>query len=386
MTFDLKTQSLAGSFTPATGVLFGANGQSDAQPEVYQGTTVFAGFLGTVNNYTAQQYFGEAALTDGATINWNLNTQQVAGVTIAGNRTIANPTNMQAGSTYRLRVTQDATGGRTLTWGTAYKWLNNGGNPPTLSTTAGVSDFIDFECDGAFLYGSAGTHDGSSAIVVGGTPVSGGTSSRVLYDNGGTLGELATTGSGNVVLATSPTLVTPALGVATATSINKTAITAPTSGSTLTIADGKAFTVSNSVTLTGTDSSSYNLDHLATDAIEFVIDGGGSTITTGMKGYLEVPYACTINRATLLADQSGSIVVDVFKCTYAQFDAGSTHPVSGDKITASAPPTISSATKAQDSTLTGWTTSISAGDILAFNVNSVTTLTRVTLSLKVTKS
>lgn len=124
---------------------------------------------------------------------------------------------------------------------------------------------------------------------------------------------------------------------------------------------------------------------LSVGAIEVVIDGGGSAITTGLKGYLNLPIAGTITEAKLLADQSGSIVVDVWKCTYAQFDAGATHPVSGDKITASAPPTISSATKSEDTTLTGWTTSFSAGDILAFNVNSATSITRVTLSLKYTK-
>jgi hypothetical protein len=121
------------------------------------------------------------------------------------------------------------------------------------------------------------------------------------------------------------------------------------------------------------------------DTIQFVIDGGGSTLTTGMKGYIEVPFACTITRATLLADESGSVVVNVYKCSYANFDAGATHPASGDKITASAPPTISSSTKAQDSTLTGWTTSISAGDILAFNVDSVSSIQRLTISLKVTR-
>ena len=120
--------------------------------------------------------------------------------------------------------------------------------------------------------------------------------------------------------------------------------------------------------------------------LEFVIDGGGSTIITGMKGYLYVDNACTINQATLLADQSGSIVVDIFACSYANFDAGATHPVSGDKITASAPPTITTATKAQDSTLTGWTTTIAAGTVLAFNVSSVTTIARVTLALKVTRT
>ena len=116
------------------------------------------------------------------------------------------------------------------------------------------------------------------------------------------------------------------------------------------------------------------------DAIEFVIEGGGSTITTGVKGDLEIPFACTINRVTLLADQSGSIVIDIWKDAYANYP-----PTVADTITASAKPTISSATKAQDSTLTGWTTGISAGDVLRFNVDSVTSIQRVTLSLRITK-
>jgi hypothetical protein len=120
--------------------------------------------------------------------------------------------------------------------------------------------------------------------------------------------------------------------------------------------------------------------------LNFVIDGGGSTITTGMKGYLQVNQALTILANTLLADQSGSAVVNVWKTTYASFDAGATHPVAADKITASAPPTITSATKSTDTTLTGWTTSISAGDILAFNVDSVTSCQRVTLCLKCKKA
>jgi len=115
--------------------------------------------------------------------------------------------------------------------------------------------------------------------------------------------------------------------------------------------------------------------------ITFVIDGGGSAITTGIKGDLEIPFACAINRVTLLADPSGSIVVDIWKDTYANYP-----PTVADTITASAKPTLSSATKAQDSTLTGWTTAIAAGDTLRFNVDSAATVTRVTLSLKVTKT
>jgi len=116
-------------------------------------------------------------------------------------------------------------------------------------------------------------------------------------------------------------------------------------------------------------------------SITFIIDGGGSVITTGIKGALEIPFACIINRVTLLADQSGSIVVNIWKQAYADYP-----PEVGQKITASAPPTISGALMSQDSTLTGWTTAIAAGDCLMFNVDSITTCTWVTLSLKVTKT
>ena len=138
----------------------------------------------------------------------------------------------------------------------------------------------------------------------------------------------------------------------------------------------------------GTSLSAAHRDHVHDDpanrliqSLTFIIDGSGSTITTGIKGDLEIPFACTINRVTLLADQSGSIVIDIWKDTYANYP-----PTVADTITASAKPTITTATKSQDATLTGWTTSIAAGDTLRFNVDSVTTIQRVTLALKVTKT
>jgi hypothetical protein len=67
------------------------------------------------------------------------------------------------------------------------------------------------------------------------------------------------TGSGALVFATSPTLVTPTLGVATATSINKVTITAPATNAVLTIADGKTLTVNNSITFAGTDATTMTL-------------------------------------------------------------------------------------------------------------------------------
>ena len=48
-------------------------------------------------------------------------------------------------------------------------------------------------------------------------------------------------------------------------------------------------------------------------SINFIIDGGGSAITTGIKGFIEIPFAMTIEGWTILGDQSGSIVVDIWK-------------------------------------------------------------------------
>jgi hypothetical protein len=124
------------------------------------------------------------------------------------------------------------------------------------------------------------------------------------------------------------------------------------------------------VSLTVTRSSS--------SAIGITIDGAGTQITTGVKGSIEVPYACTIERATLLANQTGSIVIDIWKDSYANYP-----PVVGDSITASAKPTITAAVKSQDSTLTGWTLAVAAGDILRFNVDSCTDISTATLTLKV---
>uniref|UniRef100_A0A6M3M283 Putative structural protein n=1 Tax=viral metagenome TaxID=1070528 RepID=A0A6M3M283_9ZZZZ len=144
--------------------------------------------------------------------------------------------------------------------------------------------------------------------------------------------------------------------------------------------DGTTWQAVGQVILT-THEAVVDAHHTNLADITFIIDGGGSAITTGEKGHLEIPFACTIQRVTMEADQSGSIVVDIWKDTYANFP-----PTNAESITASAPPTITSAQKSQDATLTGWTTAIAAGDILAFNVDSITTITRVTISLKVAKS
>jgi hypothetical protein len=154
--------------------------------------------------------------------------------------------------------------------------------------------------------------------------------------------------------------------------------------------DARTGTLTNkTIDADGTGNSITNIDvaevksdsNILISNIELIIDGGGSAITTGVKGYIEVSFDCTINQVTMLADVSGSAVVDIWKDTYANYP-----PTDADSITASAVPTITSDTDSQDATLTGWTTSITAGDILGFNVDSASTITRLTISLKVTKA
>jgi len=114
--------------------------------------------------------------------------------------------------------------------------------------------------------------------------------------------------------------------------------------------------------------------------LAFVIDGGGAAITTGVKGHLRVPFGCVIERVTLTADQAGSIQIDIWKSTYAGFP-----PTDAGSITGGHEPNIAADSKYDDAVLTGWSKALSDGDILAFNVDSATTITRVTVNLQVRK-
>jgi hypothetical protein len=115
-------------------------------------------------------------------------------------------------------------------------------------------------------------------------------------------------------------------------------------------------------------------------AIELILNGNGYVLTTGVKAYLEVPFACTITAVVMLADVVGSMIVDIWKDTYANAP-----PTDADSITSATPPTLSSALKSTDTTLTGWTTSLAAGDVLAFNIDSASLISRVTISLKIAR-
>jgi len=112
----------------------------------------------------------------------------------------------------------------------------------------------------------------------------------------------------------------------------------------------------------------------------FIVDGGGSPITTGQKGHLDVPFPCTVQQVLLLADQVGSIKVDIWRDTYDNFP-----PTNGDSICGGNEPEIAGGRKYRDSVLAGWTKNFDKGDILAFNVDSCTSITRAVICLKVAK-
>jgi hypothetical protein len=141
--------------------------------------------------------------------------------------------------------------------------------------------------------------------------------------------------------------------------------------------------VQAAITELDTEKAAAGHTHAApTESINFIIDGGGSAITTGVKGDVRIDFACTVVAWTILADQSGSIVVDIWKDTLANFP-----PTGADSMTTSEKPTLSAADDNTDTSLNGgngW--AIAAGDILRFNVDSAATVTRVTVALKITRS
>lgn len=114
-------------------------------------------------------------------------------------------------------------------------------------------------------------------------------------------------------------------------------------------------------------------------SIVFIVDGGTAVISTGVKGDLQIPFGCTIQKATLLADATGSVVVDILKSTYSAFP-----PVTS--ICASQKPTLSTASKFTNSTLTGWTLNIAKDDVLRFQIDTVAIIKKLTISLEVMKT
>src|SRR5579859_867295 len=118
-----------------------------------------------------------------------------------------------------------------------------------------------------------------------------------------------------------------------------------------------------------------------TVSVGATFNGGGVALTAPQTEFAYVPYAGTITAATISADQTGSAVVDVWKVPL-----GSMPATSANSIAASDLPTLSSQIEHTDTTLTGWTTTVNAGDVIYFHINSTSTVQFLNVTLSVLRS
>jgi len=112
-------------------------------------------------------------------------------------------------------------------------------------------------------------------------------------------------------------------------------------------------------------------------SVGITIDGGSNVLTTGTKGYIWCPYAGTVQSWYVVADQVGSVVMDVWKTV------GPAIPTGANSIVGADPPTLTAQQAASNTTLTLWTLPVSVGDMFGFSITSVSTIKRVTLVVRV---
>jgi hypothetical protein len=107
-------------------------------------------------------------------------------------------------------------------------------------------------------------------------------------------------------------------------------------------------------------------------------DGGGSALTGTLTRCTNIYESGTIQQVVLIADQSGSVTVDVRTVAQASY----TGPASASSITSADIPALSSAVRFSDTTLTGWTTSVTANTVACLVMSSPTTVTWVQATVK----
>lgn len=114
-----------------------------------------------------------------------------------------------------------------------------------------------------------------------------------------------------------------------------------------------------------------------TGSLGFVLGDGSNSLPVGTEVRLPIDYRCVLTGYTLAADATGSLVIDLRNDTFANYP-----PTGADSICGGAKPTLASANRTTTSTLSGWTTTLNAGDVLAAVIESISTIKRVTLVLR----
>jgi len=139
-TFDSGNLKLSGS-SSGTATLNAPAAASTYTYTLPAATTDIAG-IAIVQTFTKGQRGAIVTLTDGATVTPDMADGNNFSLTLGGNRTLANPSNLTAGQSGSIFLVQDGTGSRTLAYGSYYDFA--GGTAPTLTTTASAVDRIDY--------------------------------------------------------------------------------------------------------------------------------------------------------------------------------------------------------------------------------------------------
>ena len=108
--------------------------------------------------------------------------------------------------------------------------------------------------------------------------------------------------------------------------------------------------------------------------------GFGSPLVVNSKTYLRIPYNCQLLGWDIIADQTGSLVIEVWKGTFDELPDSE-----DDSITGENDPTITNNIKATDDVLEDWSKILAEGDYLCFNIKSAASITAAVLTLKITK-
>jgi hypothetical protein len=112
------------------------------------------------------------------------------------------------------------------------------------------------------------------------------------------------------------------------------------------------------------------------------VNNGTNVVTLGQKGYVKMPYPGTITDWSIMANQTGNVVIDLWKTTFAAFP-----PTVSNSILNGNYLTLSNQQSKLDPILTGWTsTSFLAGDVFTFNILSADTITNLNLTINVLKT
>lgn len=240
-----------------------------------------------------------------------------------------------------------------------------------LSTTPPLYSFTETDpVFGAWLSATPPAYPGDIPDISGLVPYTGATNQVNLADNGVILGQLQFEDT----LVTHLTLDTTDVG---------TLQVVAGAGEAYNLYFDPTNAVPRTITFpqeTGTIALTSDIPSVPTipkTQVGITIDGGGSAITTGNKGFGRVPHTGTITGWTIVADQAGDIEVDVQLGSFAGFPT--TASIAGTEL-----PTLTTSDKNENTTLSTWTTAVTEGDIISYTVNSASTVTRVHLFIHIT--